>query len=69
MKARSGIFGGSAPTISGGYRIAYIVCFALFMDWGSVISAVNGPAIGLGCDVACLGDIRLRQKAKFELLF
>jgi enoyl-CoA hydratase/carnithine racemase len=35
-----------------------------------LISAVNGPAIGLGCDVACLGDIRIAsEKAKFGVTF
>jgi len=35
-----------------------------------LIAAVNGPAIGLGCDVACLADIRLAAShAKFGVTF
>lgn len=35
-----------------------------------VIAAVNGPAIGLGCDLACLADIRLAaSSARFASTF
>jgi enoyl-CoA hydratase/carnithine racemase len=35
-----------------------------------LIATVNGPAIGLGCDVACLADIRIAsEKAKFGVTF
>lgn len=71
MKARSGTFGGSAPTISDGYRDnIHRMLRSLYGLRVPVISAVNGPAIGLGCDVACLGDIRIAsEKAKFGVTF
>jgi enoyl-CoA hydratase/carnithine racemase len=35
-----------------------------------MISAINGPAIGLGCDIACTGDIRIAsQSARFASSF
>jgi 2-(1,2-epoxy-1,2-dihydrophenyl)acetyl-CoA isomerase len=35
-----------------------------------IIAAVNGPAIGLGCDVACLADMRIAsERAKFGVTF
>ena len=35
-----------------------------------VVAAVNGPAIGLGCDVACMADIRIAgERARFAESF
>jgi len=35
-----------------------------------LIAAVNGAAIGLGCDVACMADVRLASdRAKFGVTF
>lgn len=35
-----------------------------------LIAAINGPAIGLGCDIACLADIRIAsERAKFGVTF
>lgn len=71
MQSRSGSFGGSAPAISDGYRNnIHMMLRALYSLRVPVIAAVNGPAIGLGCDVACLADIRIAsEKAKFGVTF
>ena len=71
MKARSGSFGGTPPGISDSYRDnIHRMLRALYGLRVPLITAVNGPAIGLGCDVACLGDIRIASdKAKFGVTF
>lgn len=71
MRDKTGTFGGSPPAISDGYRDnIHLILRALYGLRVPVIAAVNGPAIGLGCDVACLGDIRIAsEKAKFGVTF
>jgi enoyl-CoA hydratase/carnithine racemase len=71
MKARAGAFGGSGVDIRDGYRnnIHRVVRSIHGLEVPS-IAAVNGAAIGLGCDVACMTDIRIAaDTAKFGVTF
>jgi len=71
MKAREGAFGGSGVDLRDGYRnnIHRIVRSIYGLEVPS-IAAVNGAAIGLGCDVACMTDIRIASdQAKFGVTF
>jgi enoyl-CoA hydratase/carnithine racemase len=71
MQKSEGPFGGAGAHIADGYRrgIHQIVKSL----WGlevPAIAAVNGPAIGLGNDVACLCDVRIASdKAIFGATF
>ncbi len=71
MRDRTGSFGGTPPAISDGYREnIHIMLRALYGLRVPLIAAVNGPAIGLGCDVACLADMRIASaQAKFGVTF
>jgi len=71
MRDKSGTFGGTTPAISDGYRDnIHLMLRALYSLRVPMIAAVNGPAIGLGCDVTCLADIRIAsEKAKFGVTF
>ncbi len=71
MKAREGAFAGDGVAIRDGYRrnIHRIVRSIYGLEVPS-IAAVNGAAIGLGCDVACMTDIRLcGDNSRFGVTF
>lgn len=60
MRERSGNFSGSPASVRDGYRRdIHGIMRALWNLELPLIAAVNGPAIGLGNDVACLADIRV----------
>lgn len=60
MRERVGAFAGGPAQIREGYRRnIHGIMRALWSIEVPLIAAVNGPAIGLGNDVACLADIRV----------
>jgi enoyl-CoA hydratase/carnithine racemase len=71
MRERSGAFAGVGIEIRERYR--YGIHRMVRALWGievPLIAAVNGPAIGLGNDVACLADMRIASdKAIFGATF
>lgn len=71
MKEKAGAFGGSPATVREGYRRnIHMIVRALYNLEVPLISAINGPAIGLGCDVACMADIRIASEtAKMGVTF
>ena len=71
MKEKTGNFGGTAPEIADGYRNnIHKILRSLYNLRVPLVAAVNGPAIGLGCDLACLADMRIAsEKARFGVTF
>jgi len=60
MRERAGAFAGSGAQIRERYRTGiHRLVRALWGLETPLIAAVNGPAIGLGNDVACLADMRI----------
>jgi enoyl-CoA hydratase/carnithine racemase len=60
MRERSGAFAGPGIAIRERYRTGiHRIVKSLWGIEVPMIAAVNGPAIGLGNDVACLADMRL----------
>jgi enoyl-CoA hydratase/carnithine racemase len=60
MRDRSGSFAGAGVHIRERYRKGiHLIVRSLWNLEVPLIAAVNGPAIGLGNDVACLADMRL----------
>jgi len=71
MAKRAGMFGGGPAAVRANYRSG-IQRVALAIDDLEVpiIAAVNGPAIGAGCDLACMCDIRIAStRATFGEVF
>ncbi len=71
MKEKSGAFGGSPDSVRNGYRRnIHLIVKSLYNLETPLIAAVNGAAIGLGCDVACMADVRIASdRAKFGVTF
>ncbi|NLX15758.1 MAG: enoyl-CoA hydratase, partial [Ramlibacter sp.] len=71
MRDREGMFGGSPAQIRNGYRHGIQrIPRALWELEVPAIAAVNGPAIGAGCDLTCMCDIRIAStKAQFAESF
>ena len=71
MKEGTGAFGGAPHDIREGYRRnIHMIVKSLYNLEVPMIAAVNGAAIGLGCDVACMADIRIASdKAKMGVTF
>ena len=71
MAARSDLFAGSGAEIRERYRrIVHRIARALYGLEVPLIAAVNGPAMGLGCDLVGLADIRLASdRASFGVPF
>jgi enoyl-CoA hydratase/carnithine racemase len=71
MRERSGAFAGGGVHIRERYRnVIHRIVRSLWGIETPMIAAVNGPAIGLGNDVACLADMRIAaDKAIFGATF
>lgn len=71
MADRAGAFSGAPHAIRDRYRgNIHRIARALYALETPVVAAVNGAAIGLGCDVACMADIRIAaDSAKFGVTF
>ena len=71
MRDREGLFAGSPTELRQGYRHGIQkIPLAFYNLEVPTIAAVNGPAVGAGCDLACMCDIRIAgTSAKFAESF
>ena len=71
MRDRTGAFAGGALDIREGFRrTIHRIVRAIHGLEMPLIAAVNGPAIGLGCDLATLADVRIAApEASFGVPF
>ena len=71
MKDRRELFAGSGVEIRERYRrVVHRIVRSLYGLEIPLVTAVNGPAMGLGCDIAGLGDIRVAaEDARFGVPF
>ena len=64
MQERRGMFGGDAAQVARNYQDQIQrVPLALEEVEVPIIAAVNGPAIGAGCDLTCMCDLRLASES------
>lgn len=71
MQSRSELFEGGGMAIRERYRrIVHRIVRSVYELQVPLIAAVNGPAVGLGCDLAGLADIRIASdRARFGVPF
>jgi 2-(1,2-epoxy-1,2-dihydrophenyl)acetyl-CoA isomerase len=71
MQTRSELFEGSGVAIRERYRrVVHRIVRSVYELEVPLIAAVNGPAVGLGCDLAGLADLRIASdRARFGVPF
>lgn len=71
MRDKTGLFAGGEAEIRERYKtVVHRIVRSLYALDVPLVAAVNGPAMGLGCDIAGLADIRIASdKASFGLPF